>query len=260
MIGREIYRLEDAVSARLVSGVRACSSVLLVLVLQYCNIDKYCNIVLQYCNIAILQYCNIGNIAIVVCLSDFLPAAASSSSHKSADQSPLCSAAHTDTVHCSMAAALRAFATATLAVLAAARHVEAAALTVGVVRYSDDVQQIWADLQAALCEDHRVCFAVRLFDAYAELEDALFDGSVGIAWNGPVAHVRCERRARQQGDRLVSLGMRDSDVGFEALIVSITAPVPADSSVATARAAIEAAAHVRGFALCWWWWWCGPTD
>ena len=104
-------------------------------------------------------------------------------------------------------------------------------LTVGVVRYSDGVHQIWADLQAALCQGSGVCFGVRLFDTYEELQDALFGGKVGIAWNGPVAHVRSEQRAREQGDRLVSLGMRDSDIDFEALIVSTTPAAP-DGGVA----------------------------
>jgi hypothetical protein len=148
-----------------------------------------------------------------------------------------------------MVVVLRAF-TATMAVLLAAAHQQqptapTAAVTLGVVRYSEDVQQIWADLQAALCEDHRVCFAVQLFNAYDDLEEALFDGRVAIAWNGPVAHVRSERRAERQGDRLVSLGMRDSDVDFEVVIVSTTPP-PAEGGVAAVRAVIETAAHVRG--------------
>eukprot|EP00756_Hemistasia_phaeocysticola_P016628 Hpha_TRINITY_DN15488_c3_g12::TRINITY_DN15488_c3_g12_i1::g.175629::m.175629 len=92
-------------------------------------------------------------------------------------------------------------------------------VTVGAVRYSSNVEDIWERLGKALCENGTVCPQPVLFDTYEELNDALFDGYVDIAWNGPVAHVRAQGRAREQGLELRSLGQRDVDRDFEAVII-----------------------------------------
>jgi ABC-type phosphate/phosphonate transport system substrate-binding protein len=55
-----------------------------------------------------------------------------------------------------------------------------------------------------------------LFQSYERLCSALIQGSVHIAWNGPLAHVRLVRTTR---GALLPLGMRDSDRDFETHVV-----------------------------------------
>jgi hypothetical protein len=45
--------------------------------------------------------------------------------------------------------------------------------------------------------------------------EALLNGHIDIAWNGPLAHVRVQRRT---GGKYISLGMRDCDRGFQSQV------------------------------------------
>src|SRR5262245_48026968 len=76
---------------------------------------------------------------------------------------------------------------------------------------------------AAIWDGMRVYFeeaggpiAPVLFATYEEQTEALFDGAIDIAWNGPVAYVRCATRA---ADCRV-LAMRDVDVECTTVLIA----------------------------------------
>jgi ABC-type phosphate/phosphonate transport system substrate-binding protein len=58
-----------------------------------------------------------------------------------------------------------------------------------------------------------------LFTSYERQLESLLNGDIDVAWNGPLAHVRLRRVARD----VVSLGMRDVDRDFVSYIVSTKA-------------------------------------
>ncbi|CAJ1368007.1 unnamed protein product, partial [Effrenium voratum] len=51
---------------------------------------------------------------------------------------------------------------------------------------------------------------------YDRQVEALLGGFIDIAWNGPLAHVRTQKRTNGTS---LSLGMRDVDCGFQSLIL-----------------------------------------
>lgn len=63
----------------------------------------------------------------------------------------------------------------------------------------------------------------RFFPSYLKQTEALLDGGIDMAWNGPWAHVQLE--AQTKGD-IVSLGMRDSDRDVESLLLCNQKPSP----------------------------------
>lgn len=67
------------------------------------------------------------------------------------------------------------------------------------------------------------------FTNYERQVNALLHGHIDIAWNGPLAHVRLQRRAGW--GRTVSLGMRDVDRDFQSYIVTSKANAKSFTSV-----------------------------
>ena len=55
------------------------------------------------------------------------------------------------------------------------------------------------------------------FTNYDRQVSALLNGHIDIAWNGPLAHVRLQKRAHK--GRTLSLGMRDVDRDFQSVII-----------------------------------------
>jgi len=87
-------------------------------------------------------------------------------------------------------------------------------ITIGAVAYSPDVEQIWAHMRNYFFSQQvRMDFV--LFTSYEAQVEALFSNFIDIAWNGPIAHVRTQRRSY---DSSISLGMRDVDRGFQTRI------------------------------------------
>mmetsp|Transcript_132289 Transcript_132289/g.382455 ORF Transcript_132289/g.382455 Transcript_132289/m.382455 type:complete len:307 (-) Transcript_132289:52-972(-) len=84
------------------------------------------------------------------------------------------------------------------------------AIMLGCIDYSDQIRSIWGGVK-----DHYVKAGVDfdfvLFTSYDRQVEALLSGFIDIAWNGPLAHVRTQKRT--EGTSL-SLGMRDVDCGF----------------------------------------------
>jgi phosphonate transport system substrate-binding protein len=56
------------------------------------------------------------------------------------------------------------------------------------------------------------------FNNYERQVSALIKGHIDIAWNGPLAHVRAQKRAGNQ--QMISLGMRDVDRDFHTYLIT----------------------------------------
>ncbi|KAH9254143.1 hypothetical protein BASA81_007732 [Batrachochytrium salamandrivorans] len=67
----------------------------------------------------------------------------------------------------------------------------------------------------------------RFFPSYLKQTEALLDGGIDIAWNGPWAHVQLEALTKGES---VSLGMRDSDRDVESLLLCNQKPSPATTT------------------------------
>jgi ABC-type phosphate/phosphonate transport system substrate-binding protein len=92
------------------------------------------------------------------------------------------------------------------------------ALRVGAVSaggHASAVREIWEGMRAYFAEAGAPILPV-YYATYDEQVDALFNGAIDIAWNGPVAYVRC---AQRQGDVRV-LAMRDVDVAFTTNLIA----------------------------------------
>jgi ABC-type phosphate/phosphonate transport system substrate-binding protein len=89
-----------------------------------------------------------------------------------------------------------------------------ATLRVGAVA-GPSVAAIWEGMRAYF-EEAGVPIEPVLFSSYEEQTEALFRRAIDIAWNGPVAYVRCAERAP---DCRV-LAMRDVDVDFTTVLIA----------------------------------------
>ena len=77
------------------------------------------------------------------------------------------------------------------------------------------VREIWEGMRAYF-QEAGVPIAPVYYANYDDQVDALFNGEIDIAWNGPVAYVRC---AQRMGDVRV-LAMRDVDVDCTTILVA----------------------------------------
>ena len=92
------------------------------------------------------------------------------------------------------------------------------AILVGCVAYSETVGTIWEGMRQYFMSKG-VPFDFVMFTTYDRQVEALMSGQIDIAWNGPLAHVRVQKRT---DGKSISLGMRDADCGFcSYLVVSI---------------------------------------
>jgi ABC-type phosphate/phosphonate transport system substrate-binding protein/NADPH-dependent 2,4-dienoyl-CoA reductase/sulfur reductase-like enzyme len=107
-------------------------------------------------------------------------------------------------------------------------------LMLGCVAYDPAVGEIWSGMQNYLVQ-RGILFDYVLFTNYEAQIRALTQpcgGGIDVAWNGPVAHVRCEQLALQPtllpdnvvdnhplAGTLVSLGMRDVDRDFQSVVL-----------------------------------------
>mmetsp|Transcript_10322 Transcript_10322/g.29395 ORF Transcript_10322/g.29395 Transcript_10322/m.29395 type:complete len:307 (+) Transcript_10322:86-1006(+) len=89
------------------------------------------------------------------------------------------------------------------------------AIMLGCIDYTDQIRTIWAGVKEhynkAGCD-----FDFVLFTSYDRQVEALLGGFIDIAWNGPMAHVRTQKRTNGSS---LCLGMRDVDCGFVTHIV-----------------------------------------
>src|SRR2546425_819516 len=86
---------------------------------------------------------------------------------------------------------------------------------VGAVAAGPSVATIWEGMRAYF-EDAGVPIVPVLFSSYEEQTEALFARAIDIAWNGPVAYVRCATRSPD----CQVLAMRDVDVDCTTVMIA----------------------------------------
>lgn len=91
-------------------------------------------------------------------------------------------------------------------------------LVMGAVAYAPKVVTIWEGFRQFF-EDNGLPFDFVLYSNYERQVEALFDGTIQVAWNSPLAWLRAERMGRAQGKPVRSIAMRDSDRDLTSLIV-----------------------------------------
>ncbi len=89
---------------------------------------------------------------------------------------------------------------------------------VGAVAYDPKVVTIWEAIREYF-KEAGVPTDYVLFSNYEAQVEALFAGSIDIAWNTNVAYVKCERRS---GGTCQVLAMRNTDVGFTTRLLART--------------------------------------
>jgi len=88
-------------------------------------------------------------------------------------------------------------------------------ILLGAVAYDPKVVTIWEGMRDYFREQGApMDFA--LFSNYERQVETLLKGHIDIAWDTPLAHVQVKLRT---GARSISLGMRDTDCGFQSKIV-----------------------------------------
>uniref|UniRef100_A0A7S0FD86 Thiamine pyrimidine synthase n=1 Tax=Pyrodinium bahamense TaxID=73915 RepID=A0A7S0FD86_9DINO len=88
-------------------------------------------------------------------------------------------------------------------------------IMVGCIDYCDQIRTIWDGMKQYFLKAG-VDFDFVLFTSYERQVEALMGGFIDIAWNGPLAHVRTQKRTSNTS---LSLGMRDVDCGFVTHII-----------------------------------------
>lgn len=125
-------------------------------------------------------------------------------------------------------------------------------IRVGAVAYDPKAVTIWEGIRAWFAPEP-IPLDFILFSSYEAQVDALFARTIEVAWNTPVAWVRCQHRAE---GRARALAMRDVDVEFRSVLVAapsariaklpdLTGKTVALGSRDSAQAAILPAWHIE---------------
>lgn len=106
------------------------------------------------------------------------------------------------------------------------------AIHLGCVAYDPKAVTIWEEIKAYFVAEG-VPFDFVLFSNYEAQVEALLQGIIDIAWNTPLAYVRCQLRT---GGRCQELAMRDVDATFASKLVvrtdaGITSPKDLEGKV-----------------------------
>src|SRR5262245_61787395 len=91
-----------------------------------------------------------------------------------------------------------------------------ATIVVGAVAYDPKAVTIWEAIRD-LFRGRPDPLDYVLFSNYEAQVEALFRGTIDVAWNTPVAWVRCLGRSKGEAR---ALAMRDTDVGFTTKLVA----------------------------------------
>lgn len=100
-------------------------------------------------------------------------------------------------------------------------------LVMGAVAYAPKVVTIWDGFKEYFI-NHGLPFDYVLYSNYERQVQALFDGSIDVAWNSPLAWIRAQRIGRARGQPVRAIAMRDTDRDLTSVIV-----VRADSPIRT---------------------------
>jgi ABC-type phosphate/phosphonate transport system substrate-binding protein len=98
-------------------------------------------------------------------------------------------------------------------------------LVLGAVAYDPKAVTIWEGFKRYF-QRQGLSFDYVLYSNYERQVEALFDGTIHVAWNSPLAWVRSRRLARARHLVVRAIAMRDSDCDVTSLIV-----VRADSPI-----------------------------
>jgi phosphonate transport system substrate-binding protein len=91
-------------------------------------------------------------------------------------------------------------------------------LVMGAVAYAAKVVTIWDGFKEFFVK-HGLEFDYVLYSNYERQVEALFDGTIHVAWNSPLAWVRADRMARARGAPVEAIVMRDSDCDLTSVVV-----------------------------------------
>lgn len=91
-------------------------------------------------------------------------------------------------------------------------------LVLGAVAYAPKVITIWDGFKEYFVA-HGLPFDYVLYSNYERQVQALFDGSIDVAWNSPLAWIRAERIGRARGEPVRAIAMRDTDRDLSSVIV-----------------------------------------
>mmetsp|Transcript_5409 Transcript_5409/g.14877 ORF Transcript_5409/g.14877 Transcript_5409/m.14877 type:complete len:321 (+) Transcript_5409:20-982(+) len=110
-------------------------------------------------------------------------------------------------------------------------------IILGCVAYSEEISTIWEGMRQYFLRAG-VPFDFVMFTSYDRQMEALVNGHIDIAWNGPLAHVRLHKRTK---GKCISMGMRDCDRDFSThLIVPKDSPIQSISDLRGKRIATGA--------------------
>jgi ABC-type phosphate/phosphonate transport system substrate-binding protein len=90
-------------------------------------------------------------------------------------------------------------------------------LVLGAVAYDPKAVTIWEGFKRYF-QRQGLSFDYVLYSNYERQVEALFDGTVHVAWNSPLAWVRSRRLARARHLVVRAIAMRDSDCDVTSLI------------------------------------------
>ncbi|WP_458319130.1 phosphate/phosphite/phosphonate ABC transporter substrate-binding protein [Mycolicibacterium brisbanense] len=91
-------------------------------------------------------------------------------------------------------------------------------LLLGAVAYDPKVVTIWSGFREWL-RQNGLDFDFVLYSNYERQAEHLVDGRIDVAWNSPLAWLRCERLAAARGRKVSSLVMRDTDQDLTSVFV-----------------------------------------
>jgi phosphonate transport system substrate-binding protein len=100
-------------------------------------------------------------------------------------------------------------------------------LVMGAVAYAPKVVTIWDGFKEYFAT-HGFDFDYVLYSNYERQVLALFDGSIAVAWNSPLAWIRAERMGKSLRQPVRAIAMRDTDCDLTSVIV-----VRGDSAIKT---------------------------
>jgi phosphonate transport system substrate-binding protein len=91
-------------------------------------------------------------------------------------------------------------------------------LVMGAVAYAAKVVTIWDGFKEYFVQNG-LDFDYVLYSNYERQVEALFNGTIQVAWNSPLAWLRSERIARASGQPVRALVMRDTDCDLTSVVV-----------------------------------------
>ncbi|ART72489.1 hypothetical protein BTO20_31535 [Mycobacterium dioxanotrophicus] len=113
-------------------------------------------------------------------------------------------------------------------------------LLLGAVAYDPKVVTIWSGFRDWL-RQNGLDFDFVLYSNYERQAEDLVDGRIDVAWNSPLAWLRCERLAAAQGRKVSALVMRDTDQDLTSVfVVRADSPIQAIADLRAARLALGA--------------------